>query len=119
MTCKHGPQSACDSHFGGVERLDGVGSSGGGHFRDRTHRIGPDDPSASLGYIGNPNHPGVQAAIKDAVDRLSAVGKPAGILTLSEVDAHRYIEWGYHFVAVGSDLGLLARHADALAKTFR
>lgn len=80
--------------------------------------IGPADLSASLGHIGNPGHPEVQAAIKDAVDRLTALGKPAGILTPSEADARRYIEWGYRFVAVGSDLGLLTKNADALAKAF-
>lgn len=80
--------------------------------------IGPADLSASLGHIGNPNHPEVQAAIQDAVKRLTAIGKPAGILTPSEPDARRYIEWGYRFVAVGSDLGLMAKHADALAKAF-
>ena len=81
--------------------------------------IGPADLSASLGHIGNPGHPEVQAAIKGAVERLAAVGKPAGILTPSEADARRYIEWGYRFVAVGSDLGLLTKHADSLAKSFR
>ncbi|MCV9939484.1 HpcH/HpaI aldolase/citrate lyase family protein [Boseaceae bacterium BT-24-1] len=80
--------------------------------------IGPADLSASLGHIGNPGHPEVQAAIKDAVDRLTALGKPAGILPPSEADARRYIEWGYRFVAVGSDLGLLTKNADALAKAF-
>ncbi|WP_336814288.1 HpcH/HpaI aldolase family protein [Bosea sp. MMO-172] len=80
--------------------------------------IGPADLSASLGHIGNPGHPEVQAAIQDAVKRLTAIGKPAGILTPSEPDARRYIEWGYRFVAVGSDLGLVAKHADALAKAF-
>jgi len=80
--------------------------------------IGPADLSASLGHIGNPNHPEVQTAIQDAVKRLTAIGKPAGILTPSEPDARRYIEWGYRFVAVGSDLGLMAKHADALAKAF-
>ncbi|MBA4220738.1 MAG: 4-hydroxy-2-oxo-heptane-1,7-dioate aldolase [Methylobacterium sp.] len=81
--------------------------------------IGPADLSASLGHIGDPGHPEVQDAIQGAVERLAAVGKPAGILTPSEADARRYIEWGYRFVAVGSDLGLLTKHADALAKTFR
>ena len=32
--------------------------------------------------------------------------------------AKRFIDWGYVFVAVGADLGLLARGADALAKRF-
>jgi 4-hydroxy-2-oxoheptanedioate aldolase len=81
--------------------------------------IGPSDLAASLGHIGNPAHPEVQAALEDAVKRLKAVGKAAGILTLSEEEARRYIGWGYTFVAVGSDIGLLSRGADTLAKKFK
>ena len=81
--------------------------------------IGPSDLAASLGHIGNPAHAEVQAALEDAVKRLKAVGKPAGILTLNEDEAKRYIQWGYTFVAVGSDIGLLGRGADALAKRFK
>lgn len=81
--------------------------------------IGPADLSASLGHIGNPAHPEVQDAIKDAVTRLRKIGKPAGILTPNEAEARRYIEWGCTFTAVGSDLGLLAKNADALAKAFK
>jgi 4-hydroxy-2-oxoheptanedioate aldolase len=81
--------------------------------------IGPSDLAASLGHIGNPAHAEVQAALEDAVTRLKAVGKAAGILTLNEDEARRYIGWGYTFVAVGSDIGLLGRGADDLAKKFR
>ena len=81
--------------------------------------IGPSDLAASLGHLGNPQHPDVQKAIEDAVKRLKALGKPAGILTGNEEEARRYIEWGYLFVAVGADVGLLARNADALAKKFK
>jgi 4-hydroxy-2-oxoheptanedioate aldolase len=81
--------------------------------------IGPSDLAASLGHIGNPAHPDVQAAIKDAVTRLKAVGKAPGILTGNEDEARRYIEWGYLFVAVGADIGLLAKNADALVKKFK
>jgi len=81
--------------------------------------IGPSDLAASLGHIGDMQHPTVQKAIEDAGRRLKAVGKPAGILTLNEDEARRYIGWGYTFVAVGADVGLLARSADALAKTFK
>ncbi len=81
--------------------------------------IGPSDLSASLGHVGNPAHPRVQKALEDAVRRLKAVGKPAGILTGNEEEARRYIGWGYTFVAVGSDVGLLGRGADALAKKFK
>jgi 4-hydroxy-2-oxoheptanedioate aldolase len=81
--------------------------------------IGPSDLAASLGHLGNPGHAEVQAAMHDAVKRLTALGKPAGILTGNEEEARRYIDWGYLFVAVGADVGLLARNADALAKKFK
>jgi 4-hydroxy-2-oxoheptanedioate aldolase len=81
--------------------------------------IGPSDLAASLGHLGNPAHVEVQAAIKDAVDRLKKLGKPAGILTGNEEEVRRYIDWGYLFVAVGADIGLLAKNADALAKKFK
>jgi 4-hydroxy-2-oxoheptanedioate aldolase len=81
--------------------------------------IGPSDLSASFGHIGNPQHPEVQKALQDSVTRLKVAGKPAGILTTNEEEARRYIGWGYTFVAVGSDVGLLARGADALAKRFK
>jgi 4-hydroxy-2-oxoheptanedioate aldolase len=81
--------------------------------------IGPSDLAASLGHLGNPAHAEVQTAMKDAVTRLKALGKPAGILTGNEEEARRYIEWGYLFVAVGADVGVLAKNADALAKKFK
>jgi len=81
--------------------------------------IGPSDLSASFGHVGNPQHPEMQKVLEDAVTRLKAIGKPAGILTGNEDEARRYIAWGYTFVAVGADVGLLARGADALAKKFK
>jgi 4-hydroxy-2-oxoheptanedioate aldolase len=81
--------------------------------------IGPSDLAASLGHLGNPQHEEAQKAMQDAVKRLKAVGKPAGILTANEEEIRRYIDWGYQFVAVGADVGLLAKNADALAKKFK
>ncbi len=37
--------------------------------------------SATMGYEGNPNHPEVQAAVVDAIQRIRAAGKAAGILS--------------------------------------
>ena len=92
-----------------IARVDGVD----GVF------IGPSDLSASFGHVGNPQHPEMQKLLEDAVTRLKKVGKPAGILTGNEDEARRYIGWGYTFVAVGADVGLLARGADMLAKKFK
>jgi 4-hydroxy-2-oxoheptanedioate aldolase len=80
--------------------------------------IGPSDLSASLGHVGNPAHPEPQKAMQDAVTRLKKLGKPAGILTGNDEEIRRYISWGYTFVAVGSDVGLL-RAADTLAKKYK
>jgi 2-keto-3-deoxy-L-rhamnonate aldolase RhmA len=81
--------------------------------------IGPSDLAASLGHLGNPQAPEAQKAIQDAGKRLRAIGKPAGILTGNEEEARRYMDWGYLFVAVGADVGLLTKNADALAKKFK
>ncbi|WP_207486027.1 aldolase/citrate lyase family protein [Arenibaculum pallidiluteum] len=92
-----------------IARVDGVD----GVF------IGPGDLSAALGHLGNLRHPEVQAAIEDAIARIHACGKPAGILTPDEALARRYIELGCLFTAVGSDVGILARNAEQLAARFK
>ena len=81
--------------------------------------IGPADLSASLGHVGNPGHPQVQAAIEDAIRRTIKAGKAAGILSADEAVARRYLELGATFVAVGLDTNLLARHTSALAARFK
>jgi 4-hydroxy-2-oxoheptanedioate aldolase len=81
--------------------------------------IGPNDLAANLGHLGNPAHPDVQAAITAIHEATSRAGKPTGILAPVEADARRYIEMGFAYVAVGSDVALLGRNADALAAKYR
>ncbi|MDR2213785.1 MAG: 4-hydroxy-2-oxoheptanedioate aldolase [Pseudomonadales bacterium] len=81
--------------------------------------IGPADLAASLGYIGQPNHPAVIAAVEDALGRLSQLGKPAGILTTDPTFARRCLALGALFTAVGVDAALLVKAADALARDFK
>ncbi|MEO6973954.1 MAG: 4-hydroxy-2-oxoheptanedioate aldolase [Rhodoferax sp.] len=81
--------------------------------------IGPADLSASLGHVGNPGHPQVQAAIEDAIRRITRAGKAAGILSPDEAVARHYLELGAIFVAVGLDTNLLVRHTSALAARFK
>ena len=90
----------------GVEGVDGV-------------FIGPADLAASMGHLGNPAAEPVQAAIRDAAQRILKAGKSPGILSTVEADARRYLDWGYAFVAVGVDASLLAKNADALATRFK
>ncbi len=81
--------------------------------------IGPSDLSASLGHIGNAEHEDVQEAIQTGIEKLKAVGKPAGILAFNPDHAKRYIDWGFQFVAIGSDLGFVVKGSDALVAQFK
>ncbi|MDV6375003.1 4-hydroxy-2-oxoheptanedioate aldolase [Deinococcus arenicola] len=99
----------------GLEALDEIAAVDGvdGIF------IGPADLAASFGQLGNPGHADVQNAIQDASRRIRAAGKAAGILSTDEPQAHTYLEWGYTFVAVGTDVTLLSRASTALAARFK
>jgi 4-hydroxy-2-oxoheptanedioate aldolase len=81
--------------------------------------IGPSDLAADFGHLGNPKEPEVQAAIAEAARRIRAQGKSAGFLTGNPDDAEALFEAGYNFIAVGSDVGILARNAEGLAARFR
>lgn len=78
--------------------------------------VGPGDLAASLGHIGQLDHPEVVGAVEGAIRRTVAAGKPAGILTGDHSFAERCVALGTCFTAVGVDAGLLARAADALAR---
>ena len=81
--------------------------------------IGPSDLAADLGHLANPCHPEVQIAIGDGCARIRAAGVAAGILTSDRDQAARYMESGFTFVAVGSDVGILARGSEELAAQFK
>ncbi len=81
--------------------------------------IGPSDLHASLGYLGETNNPKVMPIIDDALRRIRKAGKAPGILTGVEADAKRWLEVGALFVAVGADVGLLARESEKLLAKFR
>ena len=81
--------------------------------------IGPADLHASLGYPGEIANAKVKPLIDQAVRRIRKAGKAPGILTPSEADARHWLECGALFVAVGADVGILARGAEALAAKFK
>ncbi|WP_221801496.1 4-hydroxy-2-oxoheptanedioate aldolase [Oceanobacter mangrovi] len=81
--------------------------------------IGPSDLSASMGYIGNPGHPEVQAVIEESIAKIVAAGKAPGILIADQALAQRYIELGALFVGVGTDTGLLMKSSNELAAKFK
>ena len=81
--------------------------------------IGPADLAAALGHLGDQQHVEVQSAIKDAIARIKACKKPAGILATDEASTRRYIEWGTVFTAVGLDIMVLARETEKLAAKYK
>ncbi len=99
----------------GLDKLDAIADTDGvdGVF------IGPADLSAGLGHLGDIPHSEVQKAIDDAIKRIRKAGKAPGILAPVEADARRYLDLGCLFVAVGADVGLLARESEKLCAKFQ
>lgn len=89
----------------GVEGVDGV-------------FIGPNDLAADMGHLGNWQHPEVWKVMEEAAKRIRKAGKAPGIL-VGEADGKRCLDMGYLFVAVGADVGMLARGSEALAAKFK
>jgi 4-hydroxy-2-oxoheptanedioate aldolase len=81
--------------------------------------IGPADLAADLGYLGKPGAPEVQTAVEDAIKRIIACGKAAGILTSDLKLAKRYLDLGATFVAVGNDVNLFSNAMKNLATSVR
>lgn len=81
--------------------------------------IGPADLAADMGHLGSPGHSEVQAAISAAFKRIKASGKAIGILASDEASARYYTSQGADFIGVGTDVSLLARGAEALARTYK
>ncbi len=80
--------------------------------------IGPADLHASMGYPGETSNPAVLPLIEEAMRRIGRAGKAPGYLTPLEADANRMLAAGCLFCAVGADIGLLARGAEALRAKF-
>jgi 4-hydroxy-2-oxoheptanedioate aldolase len=81
--------------------------------------IGPADLSASLGYLGKTAHPDMQATILDALKRISASGKAAGILTTDDRMIQASLDAGARFVAVAMDIALLLNTAQTTAAKWK
>jgi 4-hydroxy-2-oxoheptanedioate aldolase len=99
----------------GLDNLDAIAAVEGidGVF------IGPADLHASLGHLGEIANPKIMPMIDEAIRRIRKGGKAPGILTPNEDNARRQLKEGALFVAVGADVGLLARGAEALAAKFK
>ncbi|WP_424936450.1 MULTISPECIES: HpcH/HpaI aldolase family protein [Bacteria] len=80
--------------------------------------VGPSDLAASLGHLGQQDHPEVVAAVTRTFEAVRAASKPVGVNAFDPVAADAYLDQGAGFVAVGADVALLARASEALASRF-
>lgn len=80
--------------------------------------VGPADLAASMGFLGQQDHPEVVDAVLHAIRVGAELGKPVGVNAFAPDAADRYLAAGAAFVLVGADVALLARAAEALADRF-
>ena len=73
--------------------------------------IGPADLAASMGHLGDFKHPDVQAKIKHAVELCRKAGKPVGTVGPNPEMVIRYLEYGFTWVAINSDIGMMIGRA--------
>ncbi|SIO73000.1 2-dehydro-3-deoxyglucarate aldolase/4-hydroxy-2-oxoheptanedioate aldolase [Burkholderia sp. GAS332] len=85
--------------------------------------VGPNDLAASLGRLGDVLHPEVQDMMKLAVKVCHKRGRPIGTVAGTTEAAQRYVDCGYDFVAIGSDLtaitGTVKEHLVAFGRSDR
>ena len=73
--------------------------------------IGPADLAASMGHLGDFNHPDVQAKIKEGVDLASKAGKPIGTVGPNPEMVRKYLDYGFTWIAINSDIGMMVNRA--------
>lgn len=81
--------------------------------------VGPGDLSADMGHIARSDHADVQAVLASAAAECTRLSVPSGILAANAAQAATYLDYGYSWVATGSDLGLMMSNARGELKTLR
>ncbi|MDV8149083.1 HpcH/HpaI aldolase/citrate lyase family protein [Arthrobacter sp. B10-11] len=80
--------------------------------------LGPSDLAASMGLLGQQEHPEVRAAVERCLAAATAAGKPGGVNAFNPDTAHHYLDSGAKFILVGADVAILARGSEALAAQY-
>jgi 4-hydroxy-2-oxoheptanedioate aldolase len=80
--------------------------------------IGPADLAADMGHLGNAAHPEVRGAVMDALARIAASGKAAGVLSTEDPFIADCLAAGARFVGVGIDVLAYVGALRARAKAF-
>ena len=73
--------------------------------------VGPGDLSAAMGHLGDIAHADVQAALARAAALCRDAGVPCGIVGPNPAMVRRFLDYGYTWVAVGSDMSMMVGRA--------
>jgi len=73
--------------------------------------IGPADLAASMGHLGDMTHPDVQAKLREGAQACRRAGKPVGIVGPNPEIVATYVEYGFTWVAMSSDIGMMVGRA--------
>jgi 2-dehydro-3-deoxyglucarate aldolase/4-hydroxy-2-oxoheptanedioate aldolase len=81
--------------------------------------IGPMDLSTSMGHLGNPAHPEVQAMIATVEAKAKKLGMPLGTISGGWDQAKSLFDRGYQLITVLSDSVVLSKVGFEAAARFR
>ena len=73
--------------------------------------VGPGDLSASMGHLGDIAHADVQDALARAAAACRTANVPCGIVGPNPAMVRRFLDYGYTWVAVGSDMSMMVGRA--------
>ena len=73
--------------------------------------VGPGDLSASMGHLGDIGNAEVQGKLREAAQLCRTLGMPCGIVGPNPDMVGRFLDYGYSWVAVGSDLSFMVGRA--------
>jgi 4-hydroxy-2-oxoheptanedioate aldolase len=74
--------------------------------------VAPSDLASSMGRIGAPEHPEVQATVDETLKRIMAARRTAGTTLVGNRNAERYAAMGVRFLAAAIQPWLAAGIAD-------
>ncbi len=81
--------------------------------------IGPADLATSMGHLADPSHPEVQEAIRKIEEAVIPTGKFLGTVAANAEAAKKLYDRGYGIIYMMSDLGAVAKAAQAEVKAFK
>lgn len=74
--------------------------------------VGPGDLAATSGHIGDIANESVQAQMRQCAETCRRLGKPLETVGPTPDRVRQFIDYGYSFVAIASDMGMMMRQAN-------